>query len=59
MEELRYRTEGEGNNDRVSDTLEFIAGDSTNSITDYKGGLFHFLEDGEEAVLDCVAAPHK
>ena len=29
----------------VADTLEFIAGDSTNSNTGYKGGLFHFLEE--------------
>ena len=28
----------------VSDTLKFIAGDSTNSNTGYKGGLFHYLE---------------
>ena len=29
----------------VTDTLEFIAGDSTNSNTGYKGGAFHFLEE--------------
>ena len=28
----------------VDDTLKFIAGDSTNSNTGYKGGLFHYLE---------------
>jgi hypothetical protein len=35
----------------VSDTLEFIAGDSTNSNTGYKGGLFHFLEEHLERRL--------
>ena len=30
---------------RVTDTLEFIAGDSTNSSNGYKGGAIHFLEE--------------
>ena len=29
----------------VTDTLKFIGGDSTNSNTGHKGGMFHFLEN--------------
>ena len=38
----------------VADTLEFIAGDSTNSNTGYKGGLFHFLEKYLDRSLDSL-----